>query len=103
MSWSDLLRAVGVPEAALLLAIGALVFRTERKWRRMANRLLGDGERPSALDRLDQIERVVSCVQAKLEPDHGASLHDTIIRVDERTVRIERRLDEHLSSPHPKR
>lgn len=74
--------------AALIAAVGSLTIlaiRAERRARRMANRLLGDGQTPGALDRLDD-------VWAQVHPDHGGSLRDVVDRTD-------RALAMHLSAP----
>lgn len=71
----------------------ALLVRAERRARRLANRLLGDGVELGALDRLDAVYRQV-------HPDHGGSLRDVVDRV-------ERGLAEHVATPrdhaHPRR
>lgn len=68
----------------------ALLWRAERRARRLANRLLGSGpEQPGALDRLDD-------VWAQVHPNSGSSLRDAVDRV-------ERDLAEHIASPHPRR
>ena len=71
----------------------AALVRAERRGRRMVNRLLGDGERPGALDKLDQ-------VWDQVHPNHGTSLRDAVDRV-------ERAFDAHVAAPldrvHPRR
>ncbi len=102
------LEVVGTVSAAAgavtaVSAVGALIVRGERRTRRAVTRIVGDGETPGALDRLDRVEASVGAIQAQLEPDHGGSLHDVMVRIDERTLSIDRRLSEHIASPHPRR
>lgn len=73
----------------------------ERRLRRRATSLVGDDRHPGFLDRLDEHGRQLAAIQAQLRPDSGRSLHDVLVRVDERTMRIERRLDAHIATPHP--
>jgi hypothetical protein len=65
------------------------VWRGSRALHRLAEGLLGDGDRPSAMVRLAAIE-------AELRPNHGSSLRDAVDRV-------EQRLDEHLDEHRQQR
>lgn len=82
---------------AALVGVGTLVVRGERRARRIVNGLLGDGGRHLGVltmvrlhgDRLEAIE-------AQLHPNGGRSLRDVVTRIDDRTVQIQHRLDEHI-------
>lgn len=81
---------------AIVAGVGllALAWRGERRARRLANRLLGDGPgHPGALDRLDD-------VWAQVHPNSGSSLRDAVDRV-------EHGLAAHVATPrdqaHPRR
>ena len=82
---------------------GALLLRAERRGRRLVTGLLGDGVRQGVLERLDAVETTMAVVEAQLSPDSGRSLHDVLVRVDERTEQLVQRLDAHIASPHPRR
>lgn len=98
MSVRDLWLTVGGISAATVAtgAAGALLVRAERRGRRIVTGLLGDDRRPGALDRLETVELTVQQIQAELSPNSGKSLHDRIVRIDERLV-------DHIASPHPRR
>jgi hypothetical protein len=102
----QLLEILGVPTGAgVTVGLGVLVVRWlraggERRLRRTATQLLGDGERRGLLETVEAHGADIAAIRAQLEPDHGGSLHDVLVRVDERTLRIEQRLDAHIASPH---
>lgn len=80
--------------------VGALAVRAERRWRRLANGLFGDEHSPGLLVRLDRVEAAsaqireqVAAVLGQLSPDHGASTHDAVVRIDERTTLLSERMD----------
>jgi hypothetical protein len=59
-----------------LVAVATIGVQAERRGRRLANRLLGDGpDRPGALDRLD-------AVWEQMHPNHGGSLRDAVDRIE---------------------
>lgn len=103
---------IGAISGSLTAAIGlgAIAARAEQRARRLITRIAGDGEKPGLLGRMDNMETTVAEVQgslaavaAQLSPNSGGSLHDMMVRVDDRTLRMEHRLDDHISSPHPGR
>jgi hypothetical protein len=103
VTWIEAAKVVGAVGGALGAAgtVGALAWRMERRARRIVTAIAGDGVAPPLLERVDQHGRALEAIQAQLRPNHGGSLHDVVVRIDERTLRIEHRLDDHLRSPHP--
>jgi hypothetical protein len=100
-----------------LVAVIGLIFRGERRVRRVLTEVLGDGKRPDVLRRLAAMEASIATLEEsvkemsrQLSPADGCSMHDAVTRVDERTwitsermSEIDQRLSWHIASPHPKR
>jgi len=77
-----------------VIGTSAVLWRIERRVRRVATRVLGDEATPGALDRLDEIWR-------EMRPNGGSSLRDVVDRLEARQDRADRALAAHLAAPHP--
>jgi hypothetical protein len=115
MTWDQLLANLGVPTGVVLALVAVVLIAQwirgggERRLRRRATQLLGDGQQPGLLATVEEQGRDIATIKAQLSPNSGGSLHDLMVRVDERTLRVderlfhvERRLDDHITSPHPR-
>jgi hypothetical protein len=99
--------------AGSVLAVGAaggVLLRAERRARRIANGLLGDGQQPGILTHLRLLDDRTAAIEAQMHPNSGHSLRDAVNGLDAQLHDAARRQDEtrdmlvrHLAAPHPRR